>query len=104
MVSEELIVIYLPVCPICKNQSGYKISGIMRNYIQCNSCKGKWHIIEENETAQLKLHELPQNEKSVPLYSLLDEYHPLEFWKELEVGEVGWENLRKPPTEILSVI
>lgn len=104
MVSDELIIEHLPSCPICGNPSGYTISGIMKNYVQCNSCKGKWHIRKDKETWQLKLHELPQNEKSVSLYSLLEEYHPFDFWKELEVGKVNWKNFPKPPTEIASVI
>lgn len=39
---EQLMLQQLPQCPLCKAKNGYKVSGLFKNYVQCNSCKAQW--------------------------------------------------------------
>jgi len=51
-----------PKCPVCGQSSGYLVSGIMRNYVQCQFYRAKWRLfLVEGQLSGLLLHELPKN-------------------------------------------
>jgi len=39
---EQLMLRYFPSCPLCGANTGYKVSGWAKNYVQCRSCGAKW--------------------------------------------------------------
>ena len=41
---QESIKKALPRCPVCHSSSGYEISGIAKDYLQCVKCRSKWYL------------------------------------------------------------
>jgi len=94
-----------PKCPVCGQSSGYVVSGIFRNYVQCQYCLAKWKLsLYQGRLNSLLLHELPKNGQalwrvpslSAPLYVVLGREYPVDFWLKLGlVSGVDWEYLGK---------
>jgi len=102
-----------PRCPICGQSSGYVVSGVFRNYVQCQYCRAKWRLsLVQGRLAGLLLHELPKNGQGLwrvpslgaPLYAVLGREYPVDFWSKLAlVSGVDWEYLSKSvPVAVVS--
>ena len=95
-----------PKCPVCGQSSGYVVSGVFRNYVQCQYCRAKWRLFfsQSRQLAGLLLHELPKNGQGLwrvqslgaPLYVVLGREYPVDFWSKLTLtGGVDWEYMSK---------
>jgi len=102
-----------PRCPVCGQGSGYLVSGIFRNYVQCQYCRAKWKLsLHQGRVASLILHELPKNGQalwrvsslSAPLYALLGREYPVNFWSKMAlVSGVDWDYMStRVPTAVSS--
>lgn len=93
-----------PKCPICESSRGYSISGILRKYAQCDSCKAKWRLhFKGGEITGLTLHELPKNGQALyqvdliraPLYTMLGKEYQTDFWSKMKLAEkIDWKYMR----------
>jgi len=91
-----------PRCPVCAQSSGYVVSGVFRNYVQCQYCRAKWRLsIYQGRLTGLLLHELPKNGQGLwrvqglnaPLYAVLGKEYPVDFWSKLALAEgVDWDH------------
>jgi len=95
-----------PRCPVCGQSSGYLVSGVFRNYVQCQYCRAKWRLFfsQSRQLAGLLLHELPKNGQGLwrvpslnaPLYAVLGREYPVDFWSKLTLASgVDWEYISK---------
>jgi hypothetical protein len=80
---QELMAKDFPKCPICKSTEGYDISGVVKNYVQCKSCKAKWRSTvnrsgRDFKIATLSLVEADKDGKTV---SLIENKFPIDFWR-----------------------
>lgn len=67
---------YFPKCPICGSEKGYGPSVFYPN-VKCKSCKAEWLLYEDG--MELKGKSVLGWDKT-----LLNEKHPLKFWKKLK--------------------
>jgi len=56
--ADELMLQYFPNCPLCQANSGYEVSGIFKNYVQCRSCGAKFESTDFQTGKELKKLEL----------------------------------------------
>jgi hypothetical protein len=80
---QELMSKNFPKCPICKSNKGYEVSGVVKNYIQCISCKAKWRTTIDHSGRDLKidtltLMESDKDKKTVPL---IGNKYSIDFWR-----------------------
>jgi DNA-directed RNA polymerase subunit RPC12/RpoP len=85
----------LPICPLCKSTSGYKISGTFNKYTQCNYCDAKWKLkIKNQQITELALWKLPKvgtalcrvPSLDVPVYLKVTDFMSLQVWQNLNLN------------------
>lgn len=82
---EEFMAKYFPSCPFCDSDTGWNVSGISKNYVQCRSCGAKWtskDFIKCKELKELTLWGPSEDGKGS---SLKFEKHPIAFWQSLDI-------------------
>jgi len=84
----ELIMGYLPNCPLCKSGEGYEISGFGNVNAQCKSCKAKWLIIVHKDKGKVGIKSLflRETKASVPKYFFKE--HPITFWQSSDIEQL----------------
>jgi DNA-directed RNA polymerase subunit RPC12/RpoP len=89
------------------------VSGVFRNYVQCQYCRAKWKLsVYQGRVGGLMLHELPKNGQALwrvpslkaPLYAILGLEYGADFWSGLGlVSGVDWEYLNRcVPADVAS--
>jgi ribosomal protein S27AE len=95
-----------PKCPVCGQSSGYVVSGVFRNYVQCQYCQAKWRLFfsQSRQLTGLLLHELPKNGQALwrvqslgaPLFTVLGREYPVDFWSKLALASgVDWDYMSR---------
>jgi ribosomal protein S27AE len=95
-----------PRCPVCGQSSGYVVSGVFRNFVQCRYCRVKWRLSSSSsrQLTGLLLHELPKNGQSLwrvqslgaPLFTLMGREYSVDFWSKLALaGGVDWDYMSR---------
>lgn len=93
-----------PRCPVCGQSSGYVVSGVFRNFVQCRYCRAKWRLSSSSsrQLTGLLLHELPKNGQGLwrvqglgaPLFTLMGREYSVDFWSKLALASgVDWDYL-----------
>jgi len=91
----ELMVRYFPKCSFCGSDSGYEVSGINKNYVQCKSCLAKWmsnDFIGGKELKKMQLWEPSKDGKGV---SLLKKDYSVSFWQTLDLEQLEQSKVGK---------
>ena len=72
---------HLPQCPICKAESGYEVSGLLKNYVQCKSCKAQWQSNDFVNCKELNVLMLWKLSRDGLGKQFRKKEHPIRFWR-----------------------
>lgn len=88
---EEFMAKYFPSCPLCDSNTGWNVSGIQKNYVQCRSCGARWmsgDFIRCKELKELTLWDPSEDGKGS---NLKFKKHPIAFWQNLDIKKLEAE-------------
>jgi hypothetical protein len=85
---EQIMLQHLPSCPLCKAQTGYEVSGILKNYVRCRSCQAQWVSDDFVKGKDLILLKLWKNSREGRGKRFKKQVHPVWFWQDM----VQWKD------------
>lgn len=78
---EESMLQIFPTCPICGSNTGYAVSGTFKTYVQCRTCKAKWHSTELGAKKKVELLALWEPSKEGIGSDIINQKKSINFWK-----------------------
>ena len=84
----ELMSKYLRMCPICKSDYGYEVSGDFKYYVQCKKCRAKWTSKDFKGGKEIKTLRLWEADTEGKSEFLLKDVKPIGFWQSLDLEEI----------------
>ena len=84
---EEFMLSVFPTCPICDAKTGYAVSGISKDYVQCKSCKAKWFSGQLSRRKELKDLMLWEPSKDGKGRTIIKKKKEVDFWKNFKENE-----------------
>ena len=81
---EQLLYEYLPSCPLCRAETGYKIAFLCR-YLECNSCGARWSPWSTKGDKRTWTLRLLKSDREERAKFLVNETKSVGFWQSLDL-------------------
>ena len=91
---EAFMIWNFPSCPICDAKTGYFVSGISKDYVQCKSCKAKWFSPQVSRMKNLEWLKLWEPSRDGTGRTILRKKKSVDFWKNFKKSENNIEQIR----------